>query len=865
MKLYKDRFLFWTSITAVVVSFVLYFLTKAPTTSFWDCGEFIASSYIMGVPHPPGYPTFILLGRFFSILPIAGDIAVRINLLSVLGAVASVFMAFWLIVRIALGNKSEVPENWRKIAIGVGALAGAIIMGFSATFWANAVESEVYTVSMFLALLIHYMALLWAEKINTPGNDRKLLLISFVLWFSVGIHLTTFLVMIPILVYLAYKDYKHANFSRWPVWLGMGVFLLFAIPVQSPLLKLVGIDISLYNLESFIIIFGALLIVYTLLSFIKIINRTGDHQIWTLSAMVMLFAVIGFSTQLIIPIRAAQKPIINENDPSNYKQFKYSLERKQYGNESMIPRMFKRRGSWNNQLVDHPRFGLWRYFSKQYSSPEQSISLSASDNSEGNNRFSLAMLYIVIIGFWGIYESIRRAPPEGAVILIMALMGTIGMAVYMNFSDGEFNRLIASQAEVRNRDYFFTPGFMYYGIIIGLGLTLALDAIASKIKSVGKSRYMKSVFAIALFTGALLAANTVMSNYKDNDRSGNYIPWHYANNILQSCEQNAILFTNGDNDTFPLWFIQQVDSVRTDVRVVNLSLLNTDWYIKQIKHQMGVPITMSDQVIGQLRPIRYADLDRLWRIQDQMIRHIVDNVQNEGWKIPVYFAITVPADNRLGLEDHLVMNGMAYRIDPEKGTNRVGRDTGYRIFSNAGDYGGLTDPSVTKAENDLRLVNNYIISMYRLAESYLKAGSPDSALIITDLAMELQEFDPRWQTKAYMMRIYARCEQLDRIKVEASGHPEGEKIYVSAAQELIDRGKFDQAKQLLQMAIRDFPGSYGVLNNLSILYYSDNEIQKADSLIDKFIANNSDDPDLKKSINQLRNRLREIPLLKVKK
>jgi len=185
MKLYKDKYFFSLSISAALISLIIYWLAKAPTLSFWDCGEFIAASYIMGVPHPPGYPMYIIVGRLISMLAISPDIAVRVNMLSVFGATASVFAAYWLILRIAVGWGKDVPGGLKRIGAGIGAFAGSIIMGFSYTFWSSAVEAEVYTLSMFLMLLVNYLTFRWAHDTGGQGRDRSILLISYLQMLTV--------------------------------------------------------------------------------------------------------------------------------------------------------------------------------------------------------------------------------------------------------------------------------------------------------------------------------------------------------------------------------------------------------------------------------------------------------------------------------------------------------------------------------------------------------------------------------------------------------------------------------------------------------------------------------------------------------
>ncbi len=866
MKLYKDKYFLILSLAAGFISLIIYYITKAPTTSFWDCGEFIASSYILGIPHPPGYPLFIIIGRLFTLLPIAGDIAVRVNLISVLSAAASVVVAYWLIIRIALNGSPKIPNGLSKYGLGIGALCGALIMGFSSTFWSSAVEAEVYALAMLLMLLINYLAFIWAENIDRPGNDRLLILISYLLWLSLGVHMTVFLVLIPMILYLAYYDFLKSGLKRWPVWIVMSMFILFAAPVQTPLLGILGIDIAAFELESFACIFVLALMITGSVTAYRLLKRTAAAA-WGTALLVMISAVIGFSSQMYIPIRASQKPAINENDPATFNRFKGFLERKQYGQESMITRMLQRRASWRNQLIAHPRFGLLGYFNSQYASPDQKITLyKASDKGKSNGSsspefsLSLPIFYILIIGFYGLYESSRRAGPEGSFMLISFLIGTIGLMLYMNFSDGAYNTAIAPIAEVRNRDYFFTPGYMYYGIIIGMGIAMFLQwlgGLADKFKL--RAAALIPAFAAAVLVAILLAFNTVYANYQHNSRLGNFIPRDYAENILESCAQNGILFTNGDNDTFPLWYIQEVEKVRLDVRVVNLSLLNTSWYVHQLKDQMNVPISISDDEIDKLQPKRFTDYPGIWRVQDQMVQHIVTNIRNDSWNIPVYFAITVSEDNRLGLDDHLIMEGMALRVVETSGKDRVEPEIGMKVLGNPANFRGIADPSVIKDENDKRLIANYIVAMLKISETYLEQQEPDSAVKIAELAFNLSSDDSPWQSRAYVAKIFALSGEIDRIPEIICDSPEGEKIYLAISQELIMDQEFEAAEKILVIVLSKYPDSFSALNNLAVLYYRDGHITRADSLIDKFRKQFEDNMDIQTSLDQLKEKLKSLP------
>jgi len=554
--------------------------------------------------------------------------------------------------------------------------------------------------------------------------------------------------------------------------------------------------------------------------------------------------------------------MINENNPSNWSRFKGFLERKQYQQQSMVERMFKRRGSWENQLVSNRRFGLLYYFERQFASPDSKFTFGETNGNNGSSgglSVKLSMLYILIIGLWGIYESIKRGPPEGIFLLSAFLLCTIGLAVYMNFSDGMFNSRIAPIPEVRNRDYFYTPGFMYYGIIIGIGITLALKWLSDLVSAGNKNQlYYRVAFIISAFGAAALSANTVYANYSQNDRSGNYLPADYAKNILSSCKENGILFTNGDNDTFPLWYIQEVEGFRKDVRVVNLSLLNAPWYIHQLKDQMSVPISMNYDDIENIRPVRLARYNKILRVQDLMVQEIVSNIQKDGWRIPVYFAITVSGGNRMGLDDNLIMEGMAFRITPKTGKDRVDTDIGIRIFGNPDNFRGMGVSKTNINENDLKLVSNYMVSMFKVAEALTMEDKFESAVKMAKTAINLQGDNPIWQSKVYLAKIYAQAGLVDSIADLVMGDKNGEKIYLAAGQDRITAQDYETAIDILQRSTSIYISSFASLNNLAILYRRKGREDMLDSLVDNFARNNADNPQLLSSLEQLKKKLESI-------
>ncbi len=866
MKLYKDKLYLRLSLLSFLVSLVIYYITSAPTVSFWDCGEFIATSYIMGIPHPPGNPLFIIIGRFFSMLPIAGNISVRINLISVLSSAASVFVAYWLILRLTIGNRDEMPEGNARIGLAVGALAGSLIMGFAYTFWSNAIEAEVYGLAMLLMLIITYLSLLWSQNIGKPGNDRLLILISYLLWISLGIHLTTFLLTIPLALYLAYIDYKKSNFEHWPIWLVLILFVLYVVPIQTQILSIVGINNSPFELESFFIIMGAAFIASLVMFILTWQKGARSARIWGLTLLILIFGGLGYSNQAYIPVRAAEKPAINENDPSNWPRFKAFLERKQYGQESMITRMFHRRASWQNQFISDPDFGLFRQLTEQFASPNSKLTLY-SRQGEGDSQgvdfgLNLWLIYVVLLGIGGMMEAVKRSRPDGLYITLTMLLCTVGLVFYLNFSDG--SRAIAPLAEVRARDYFYTPGFMYFGILVGVGLSAFLEWLGKRSAlafGIGH-RWQKLLFPVALVMAIALPINTIRANFAHNDRRGNYLPWDYANNILQSCDQNGIVFTNGDNDTFPLWCIQQVDKVRTDVRVVNLSLLNTPWYIHQLKDQMHVPINLSYDEIENLHAARIEGTNGIWRVQDEMVKEIITNSQANGWNPPVYFAMTVSNDNRLGLNDHFISEGMVYRVVETAGPDRMNTAVGQRIFGNPAHFRGLGDPKVKKDDNDIRLTSNYISGMFQLVEAYQKQGKIDSALAMAEAAVRLRPPETLWQAEGYLAKMYASAGKYQKVDslLGATDKETGEKIGLAVAQDFLANKNYDPAEQTLKITLSRYPWSFTALNNLVMVYYQKGDTLEANALISNFRNAYSNDKALMAAVDDMVQRIKHAPI-----
>ena len=237
----------------------------------------------------------------------------------------------------------------------------------------------------------------------------------------------------------------------------------------------------------------------------------------------------------------------------------------------------------------------------------------------------------------------------------------------------------------RERDYSYVGSFMAFSVWIAIGIFGFINKINELLleKSIKKPA---SYFMVIMFS-AFIPLRMFLANYHEHDRTGNYIAWDMAYNMLQTCKPNAILFTNGDNDTFPLWYLQQVEGIRKDVIVANLSLLNTPWYIKQLQTEntdnpfidmnkeeidnidfkawssqlVSIPapkdsLNTTGNIEWELKPTYF---DIALRVQDLMVLRII---RDNNWNRPIYFAVTVSPNSMLNLDEYLTMEGLTYRL-----------------------------------------------------------------------------------------------------------------------------------------------------------------------------------------------------------
>ncbi len=776
---------------AFLISFVVYMDTIAPTVSFWDCGEFIATSYTLGVPHPPGSPLYLLIGRLFTMLPFSSDIAYQVNIISALTSALAVMFLYLIVVKL-LSRWGAPKTQLAKISLYGGAFIGAMTFAFTDSHWFNSVEAEVYSFSTFLTAIVVWLILLWEEKDGQPGHERYLLLIAYIMGLAIGIHLLNLLAIFFIALIIYFKRYSIS--SNW--WLigdliiGLaisGIIFLFFLQLDIPFLiqalltlaVFMTIYIPLYRKSkkpryhehaknvtmAFLASAGFLLInggvirglpkiaheigLWALPAVVIIILGvtawaiTHKRNILALVMMSLVLIMVGYSTYTTIFIRSNQDPVIDENNPETTERAISYLEREQYGRRSFTDifdrRVWKPEAAhkwkdkstwnyfWNYQIKKmYIRYFNWQFVGRQGANVDP---------------FAFLLPFPFLIGVYGLMTHFKKDQNKALAVLALFLFTGLMIVLYLNQDD----------PQPRERDYSYVGSFFTFSIWIGIGAA----ALIGQFLEFKKKRLRKPlVYVVTAVLVLVLPLNVMLANYESHDRSGNYVASDYSYNILQTCEQDGIIFTNGDNDTFPLWYLQEVEGVRKDVRVVNLSLLNTPWYIKQLKNNepkldLGsltdskienlsvIPwekqeVKISPPPYGDLPPLKWTleptIMGRGLRVQDIMIWQIIES---NRWQRPIYFAVTVSPDNKLGLDPYLQMEGLAFRVFPKR-VPRVNAEALRHNLLEVYRYRNLDNPDVYFNENVKKLVSNYRSGFFQLAIQQLRSGDKKAALTTLD-------------------------------------------------------------------------------------------------------------------------------------
>lgn len=672
----------WNNITGWLVfaiATVVYALTIEPTTSFWDCGEYISTAYKLQVGHPPGAPFFQIMGAVFAFFSF-GDVtqvAKMVNLMSALSSSFTILFLFWTITafgrKILTAKNEELNAGSLLAVLGAGAVGG-LAYTFSDSFWFSAVEGEVYAMSSFFTALAFWLILKWERVADQPGADRWIVLIAYMMGLSIGVHMLALLVIPPIVMLYYYKKHK-TDRKGFVLANVVGVIILaFVFKVLFPFILSYSSKFEIFFANSLgmpfnvgTIVFGIILIAAIFFG-LRYTKKKG-YILLNTGIVCVIFMIIGYSSFTTLVIRSNANTPIDENNPEDAVGLLAYLNREQYGDfpllygwyynspldrrqpfkdgnarfekdeasgkyimidngkdaipnydseyQSIFPRMWDRndpshadtykewgkvktpddkrpsfsenfRFFWSYQL----NYMYWRYFMWNFAGrqndeqgrgglsegnwisginfidesrigPQDNLPAPRADN-KGRNKYYLLPLALGLIGLLYHY---KKHPKDAYVNTLLFLMTGIAIVVYVN----------QYAYQPRERDYAYVGSFYAFAVWIGLGAMAIWDFMRKKTAS-KVAAVLTTVLCLALVPGIM-----AKENWDDHDRSNRYTALDFAKNYLSSCAPNAILFTNGDNDTFPLWYVQEVEGYRTDVRVVNLSLLNTDWYIDQLK------------------------------------------------------------------------------------------------------------------------------------------------------------------------------------------------------------------------------------------------------------------------------------------
>jgi len=740
-----------TAFIILIFTLIIYYLTVSPTVSYWDCGEFIACSYGLAVPHPPGAPFFLLLGKLFTMLPIVEDIGLRVNLISVLSSALTVMLLYLSIVHLIREWKGKLSSalDWQT-AIFSGVI-GSLTFAFTHSFWFNAVEAEVYAPSILFMALLVWLILVWSEKSNEEGNERYLLMISYIIGLAIGVHLLNILAL-PFVTMIYYYRRFEVNIKTFIINIIItSAIIIFIYP---------GIVKYLPQLAKYGGVTGLVLVFVVLIG--SVIWAINNHRkLASIISLAVLFIVIGYSSYTMIFIRSNLDPMIDENNPETIEKFISYLNREQYGDHSITDRTKVWNESPNGKEYTSSAEFFWKYQIDQMYVRYFLWQFVGMDENEKD--WSMNQFYAIpfLLGLIGIYWHFKEDHKHGLAVLALFFMTGLAIILYLNQPD----------PQPRERDYSYVGSFFAFSIWIGLGYAGLIEFITGNKSKEGQISNIKAkIIPIAIFIVLFFASPILVlsRNYESHDRSGRYIAWDYSYNMLQSCEPNAILITNGDNDTFPLWYLQEVDSVRRDIRIVNLSLLNTEWYIKQLRDlEPKVPLGISDLELSRLglkiwkpsqiavdvpkqvgekqakefqdkfkninisipdkirfnvNPTLNTPYGKVLRVQDMMILRIL---HANKWRKPIYFAVTVAKSNMLSeLQNYLRMDGLALKLVPFDNW-RYSPDVMENNLVNVYRYSGLNDPEIFHDNNITGLLQNYRTAFLQLAEYFSREKNFD--------------------------------------------------------------------------------------------------------------------------------------------
>lgn len=1011
---------------AFLIALITYISTIEPTLSFWDAGEYIATSTKLQVGHPPGAPLYQMLGAFFSMFAASNEhIALMVNMMASVSSAFTILFMYWCTTNL-LGKVVSSFSPWNNnnaIAVLGSAFVGALSFAFSDSFWFSAVEAEVYATAMLLISVLLWLGIRWIDDIDKPRGNKWLLVIALVIGLSFGVHFMA-LLTIPSIGFLYYfkkyptvtiKNFIIANIVIVAILLFVFLFLLpytlaFFAKLEIFTVNSIGLPFNSGTIIAFVLIIA--FFVFSL----KYTKQKGKQTANTI-ILSILFIFIGFSSWLMLPIRANTQIPINENKPSDAAEVLAYYNREQYGSRSLfydtyyttkyrveldkekpytdgkpnyernyqtgkyeivnnyknsennisrelkgfLPRMWSTDGSnalnymrytkpldfklkpeyqsdpelvnFERQLragmasgeipleeyegrilqsgdfteyfdVQNPSFSdnmkfmfeyqfgymYWRYLMWNFSGRQNDVQ-GTNDRINGNwvtginfiDEFRLGSqknlpsdvlnnkgrnhYYMIpfIIGLIGFIFHFRKDPKSFYVLLVLFLFTSIALKIFLN----------ERPFEPRERDYAVVGSFMVFAMWVGFGVYAIYNML--------KEYISPKVTAPLVIVVTLLAAPVIMAkeNWDDHDRSEKYTALSTAKAYLDSLDKNAIIFTIGDNDTFPLWYLQEVEGYRTDVRVVCTALLQAEWYIDQMKikayesdplkirfnhrqysgnnlYYAGVSPTMDDRIELNSMMDYIASDDPRTKVEMSNGNSIVRIPTNK---------VRIPVDKEAVIKSNLLSPKYADQIVPYVDFD-IKSSVLYRqriimldIIANNNwerpiyfTSGSLSDEDFLWMKDYLQLSGiAYQLVPMKTDQSKrnhpLYLGSIDTDKLYNTIMEKEYEngkrrgwtwgnngsskiyHDPETRRNAFLFRI-----NLTRL-----------------AEQLIEEGKNKKAKNIVDTAMENFPidyfGNYMTVEPFAELYYRLGEKQKAKEIVDALAKKYEEDLIFYKSMN----------------
>ena len=645
-------------------------ITLAPTVTLWDAGEFITAAKVLGIPHPPGTPLFVLVGHVWGGVVAIGGYAWRLNLMSACFAAAGAGCLFLVAHRLLIGEVA-----WLRIG---GAAASGVLSAFTFTGWQNSNETEVYTIATFSIAAICWLCLRWRDVRGSTRAPHILLLISYIAALSIGNHLLALLVGPAVSLFIVHTlraapatdpAERQMEWAEWGALTALWVVLI-AVGLGSTALLVLG---------------GAVL---------------AGAVVWCIAAgsrafpvLAIAIAAIGISTYAFLYIRSGQQPLLDEADPETWQNLLAVIRREQFGSRGLLDNPTFPPGAGNpgrtlaifgQQFVNYFQYSSWQW--------GRSLPLGA--------MVAVALLFVTL-GVFGFEFARRRDAGFAHLLGALWLITGVGLVMYMNFKPGfslfwdQYKSM--DQHEVRERDYFFVVSFQVWGLFAGLCLVRMLRWLSRAGPTPRWGIALASMITVLPFVANFKAASRRHGPDVTAARD-------FAYNLLQSVGPYGVLFGFGDNDTFPVWYLQEVEGIRQDVTQINLSLANLDWYLRQLASRpvrafdpahapalwrplvppqppagSGLPLSAAE--IAGLQPLRVSEdgvfrgggfelpirKGTIFRTADQVILYTIASYLPQR---PVTFGVSSGRGSWLGLDPHLVYQGLVFKVVPRADSAR---------------------------------------------------------------------------------------------------------------------------------------------------------------------------------------------------